>query len=603
MATKLATPRKAARKPRREELPESPNPVDIAMVAAVSGKPLPEVARRVLEEQADLIHAQRDELRLKHVGDIVRAALWGLLAIAAFAVLIAIGSVVVRAARADALIVESFKVPPAMAQQGLTGDVVATEVLDKIAAFQDDTQSIRAATSYDNNWGDDLKIDIPNTGATADQLWKLLRGWLGKETRISGEVIQTREGLALTARVGSSPGERFVAKDGNLDSLITKAAEHIMSQTQPYRYVWHLRDTGRQDQAIALLQQLTADPSLVERKWAWSGLAATYRFAGNFRASIAAADQAVSLDPKMIPARISRSYSEHILGIDQHAIDTLSAVFNAKNDGEYDQRILDANFCSALDTAGDITGDPQTFGQAIHCLETAPASYRTSLPFVQFELDAAKHDVPAMLALNQQPSSVYSPQETALNNAQARLQALTESGGEGLAEALQTFRSAQGVIAASSPYGRAIEATVIRPMEIRALLRLGRTDEAAALVNTTALDCYTCVRLRGSVAEARGNFPAAQRWFAEAVRQGPRLAQGYLDWGRLLLRAHRPDAALAKIERSAELSPNSPDPMKYWGDALAAQGKRDEALVKYDAALKIAPNWQELKQARARVAG
>ena len=140
-------------------------------------------------------------------------------------------------------------------------------------------------------------------------------------------------------------------------------------------------------------------------------------------------------------------------------------------------------------------------------------------------------------------------------------------------------------------------------MEIRALLRLGRTDEAAALVNTTALDCYTCVRLRGSVAEARGNFPAAQRWFAEAVRQGPRLAQGYLDWGRLLLRAHRPDAALAKIERSAELSPNSPDPMKYWGDALAAQGKRDEALVKYDAALKIAPNWQELKQARARVAG
>ena len=55
----------------REALPDSPNPVDIAMAAAASGKPLPALARRVLEEQAELLSAQRSEMR-RHVGERTR---------------------------------------------------------------------------------------------------------------------------------------------------------------------------------------------------------------------------------------------------------------------------------------------------------------------------------------------------------------------------------------------------------------------------------------------------------------------------------------------------------------------------------------------------
>jgi len=50
MATKVAPPPKVPRKPRREALPDSPDPIGIAMVAAVSGKPIPDVAKRVLED-------------------------------------------------------------------------------------------------------------------------------------------------------------------------------------------------------------------------------------------------------------------------------------------------------------------------------------------------------------------------------------------------------------------------------------------------------------------------------------------------------------------------------------------------------------------------
>jgi predicted TPR repeat methyltransferase len=56
------------------------------------------------------------------------------------------------------------------------------------------------------------------------------------------------------------------------------------------------------------------------------------------------------------------------------------------------------------------------------------------------------------------------------------------------------------------------------------------------------------------------------------------------------------------LKKAIELAPNWTDPLKYWGDMLAAQGKRAEALRKYDAALRLAPKWVELRRARQRVA-
>ena len=52
----------AKRRPRakRERAAESDNPVEIAMVAASSGRPLPDAARNVLEKHALLIDCQAE---------------------------------------------------------------------------------------------------------------------------------------------------------------------------------------------------------------------------------------------------------------------------------------------------------------------------------------------------------------------------------------------------------------------------------------------------------------------------------------------------------------------------------------------------------------
>jgi tetratricopeptide (TPR) repeat protein len=107
--------------------------------------------------------------------------------------------------------------------------------------------------------------------------------------------------------------------------------------------------------------------------------------------------------------------------------------------------------------------------------------------------------------------------------------------------------------------------------------------------------------MRGRVAQAMGDGGAADRWFAEAVRQGPRLSMAYAEWGRSLAQRRQYNAAEIRLKKAIALAPNWVDPVKYWGDALASQGKNANAIRRYDAAIKLAPNWLELRRARQRL--
>ena len=610
MATIVADKAKPRRKQPRERLPETPDPVEIAMVAAASGKPIPDVARKVLEAQAQLIGAQCAELRFRRVGEIVRAVLWGILATAAFALLALAAAIVVRAMRSEALVVESFRVPPAMAAQGLTGEVVATQVLDKLAEMQANSESTRAASSYANNWGDELKIDIPQTGASVDQVWKLMRGWLGNETRISGEVISAGGGLALTARVGSSPGQRFADPKAGLDGLVVQAAELIYRETQPYRYaIYAGREPGRRAERHALLKRLTADPSELERKWAYNGLSVDYREAGDFGRSAAMARKALSIDPDMIPALGNLSAIEFLEGRDQLAVDRIRRQHRLPVGDGYDAAIVQSNNCRTRNQIAYVTRNIDDALWSLQCFEQATGLAGGSRATTQATLALLRHDLPRALAVRIASTSPgYTQDEVELDNAtMALLATVQDAPPPAVAAALRRFEAAlQRALQPSlitSAYNRATIPTRVWPLQAEALLRLGRTQQAAALIARTPADCYTCVRVRGLAAQAQGDAPGAQRWFLEAIRQAPRLAPAYVDLGRLYSTAGRIGPAEARLREAQRLAPNWPDPLKYHGDVLAARGQREQALEKYDLALKFAPNWTALRDARARVGG
>lgn len=603
MPMEAAARAKPRRRIVRESVLDTPDPIDIAMAAAASGKPLPDVARRVLEEQAHLIHAQCAELRLRKIGEGVRAVLWGVLAIAAAAILALIIAIIVRASRSDALIVQSFRVPPALQAQGLTGEVIATQVLDKLSEFQEQSQSARAASSYANNWEDELKIDIPNTGASTDQVWKVLRGWLGKETRISGEVIQTKDGLALTTRVGSEPGRRFVSPTGDLDALVSQGAELIYRQTQPYRYsIWLSNHPDRVPEMGPILQRLARDPSEVERKWALNGLGYLHRLQGDLPGAVAIGERAVALDPRFPTGVLNVGVAHLLMGHDQTAVDLYRRQqgFPINN---YDERILVPNRCRLQVEVASSLRDPDELDRAASCLE-ASSNASDLAPFWRAVSGLLRHDPRLAAGYRAQPSPNISAGEVPAFTALMQMLAQMQAGpSPALIEVLDRYGAAAERNASSSPLRvpRAVMPARAWPRQAEALVMLGRLDEAQALAARTPLDCYYCLRVRGLVVQAKGDPMTAQRWFAEAVKQGPRLPAAYVDWARLLAAHKRFGGAEARFAKAAELAPNWADPLKYWGDALAAQGKRTEALAKYEAALKLAPNWAELRRARARL--
>ena len=63
----------------------------------------------------------------------------------------------------------------------------------------------------------------------------------------------------------------------------------------------------------------------------------------------------------------------------------------------------------------------------------------------------------------------------------------------------------------------------MRGGRVRCTFFSGDTASAEALIAATPLDCYLCVRVRGQIAAIKHDWPSAERWFSEAVRQAPSL--------------------------------------------------------------------------------
>jgi tetratricopeptide (TPR) repeat protein len=134
------------------------------------------------------------------------------------------------------------------------------------------------------------------------------------------------------------------------------------------------------------------------------------------------------------------------------------------------------------------------------------------------------------------------------------------------------------------------------------MVRSGDVVGADALITTTPLDCYLCVRVRGQISAIKRDWPSAERWFAEAARQAPSLPFAFSEWGEMLLAKGDIDGAITKFESAHKKTPHFADALKGWGEALARQGQAKGALAKFDEALEYAPNWKELKEAREAVA-
>ena len=154
--------------------------------------------RGLIDLQMHHLKAQFAQLRLRTIGDAAKLALQALSLAAALGVAAVLGLMVHDAMAARGMVVAGFSAPPSLAARGLTGDVLAADLTHRISGVARVTNAYSLTQSEDASAEstDRAKLDIPETGLSLNEVARFLRRRLGRETRISGDLIDLGDGSA-----------------------------------------------------------------------------------------------------------------------------------------------------------------------------------------------------------------------------------------------------------------------------------------------------------------------------------------------------------------------------------------------------------------------
>ena len=548
-------------------------------------------AAHFADERADLrrqTHLKTAAAHIHRWTDRVRLAL--LVAAAGLVTALAAGVVAMvwNAAHDHGVEIAAFSVPPDLAARGLTGTVVASMVQDRLVNYQAETHSTRAERSFANNWGKDIKVEIPETGVSIAELSRLLHDNLGHGSHIDGEVFRTAAGVTIAAR---SEGHVTTASgaDVNLDTLIDQVAQGVYEQTQPYRYGKWLALHGNVAKAADIFQTLIAGDDPVDHYWGLIGVSHTHPpTTAGLRLAVGDLRKAVMIQPHSPVAWSSLAFEEWVLGHDEPSLRAAQrGLLEAKtgsrdlNPGlayEYlrqsamfsDQALQDWSKVSADVAAGPAATGPE----------------KTVADRFGWYARIRRHEEPELPL----PSTQTAPLIADIR----KNAAYTRGSWAQLALAVEADEVALAPGDELNPRDRAWRAD--------AYGHLGRFAEAEADLRALPADRYDGWTTRGIVAALRHDWAGSDRAFAEAVGQAPSLPLAFKLWGDALVSKGDLAGAVAKYAIANAKGSHWADPLKAWGDVLARQGMRAEARAKYNTALPFAPKWEALRVARARIA-
>lgn len=560
-----------------------------------------EEANAFLKKQGALIDDQRHHLReqFKHLHLSVWEKQLGVLlrlATAVVGIVFAAGLALLvwDASHATGLFVEPFSVPPEMISKGLSGQVIAGQVLDKLTTMQNQTESPRTAQSYANNWGSDIKVEIPETGVSIGEFRRFLRGWLGHDTHISGEVFRTPTGIAVTARAGADAGATFTGAETDLDALVQKAAEHVYASTQPYRFgnwldrnVLHPETPLRLAEAAAVYRKLIESGDDIDKAWAWNGLGTlAWIREGDQRRAIEYYDNAVGIWPDFTIGHYALGFKHSEISHPEQALTHFRIASRLLHRGGD----LNPLYVPPNAAASDMM-------IALQLGDYAEAE-------TQARRGVALQDTHATMSRSQFRGFV----RTALNGlhdaADLRIDVANAPCGGGTAQNAAAFQQWQIVIVSESCTEKRTAAVsetdplrlmaTLRPLLALAHAKLGDIAQAQAVIATTPPDSYLAMRVRGMIGEQAKQWARADWWFARATAFAPSIPFAETDWGMALLARDKSDEAIEKFKLANQKGPHFADPLEGWGEALMAKNQSHLALAKFAEAEKCAPNWGRL---------
>ena len=566
---------------RRDKATEALDAIEMAenaMEATEETMGPPDPAVLLVEEQRRLIKAQVSNERMGFVLRVM-TALVGVAFVAGLAMM------VWTAANSRAVVVDPFDSPYGLTRRGHTGQVIARGVADVVTTIGTDARNSAENRAVALNWTRDVAVVVPSTGVSLGEIDKLLRGWFGKETHIGGAVTVSQDGeVSLTIRADGVRGRTFTGPESEMPRLITEAAEYIYGRFEPQLFASYLLETQRYEDAERFIPDAyAAHPgSRGALAYDWAIL-----LTGTGRPAEAVEKLRLALQYLPNDQAVWDTLIANLFDVEGEEAAARAGRELVKQRDADDQQMESANYLLLLQdwtrtievAEADVAatgGEGALGGQEISLADSE--GRRHDYAGALRHLAGAAPDAPLTLAARRMIETYR-----ALGSGD-RAGALTA------AEALDAIWQADEDVAFAF-------------YEAPCFLGLaeglsGRSAQAeAAFVRG---DRYVaCAAFRADVLEAQGLHAEADRQYGVAIRLAPSLPFAYYQRGVALLKRGDTARAVTRFRDAHQRGPRWADPLKGWGDALAAQGRWAEAAAKYAQAEPFAPEWRELHLAHA----
>ena len=556
-----------------------------------------EAEQRFLAEQSALISDQREHLReqlkqmrLKHFGERLKVTIQMMTIALGMAIVAGLGWMAVDAGRANGVVIKPFAVAPDLARRGITGEVVASQLLDKLTDITDVARSSTANGKFGAGFGQTISLQIPETGVSLGEVERWLREKLGHEQSLAGEIVQNPDGtVTLSARLDAHALPPQTAAAADLPKLIARAAELLYAREEPrtyMQYLLRLPDRAEENQAVARGMTDSHDP--VQRAYGYGmlGLIADRRgdvaeAVSNYRASDAenAGISWVVYDLASIAQ--GRGHQEESLRLARRVAALAPHDPSITKQGIYGLALSNQSLIGILlrDHAGTLAASiAQTRGDNL--------GFQGSGAAVQLQVAADRSGAHDGLTA-QDIATGFAPrtsEDVAIKAAMLAFIAYNRRDWVNYLPLLDAAIKADPTVETVSTEGD----------RAWALSQLGRIGEAEAIVARSPLDCSNCVVARGAVANAAGRYAEADHWFAEAVRIAPSVPGPPLHWGEALMVRGDPARAAVQFREAARRSPRAEEALEGLGEALALQGDAAGAAKQFAAANALTPKWGRL---------
>lgn len=549
------------------------------------------------------IRQLREQARAGTIGNIILVARlvsqWCLAALILGAS-VAAGGLLRDSLRPRTIVVGEITAAPALKAGGLDARTLASRLADKLTALQTRTRTSGRKLAVANGWPQAIRIEIPNTGISIDQLQINLRRIFVEDINLNGELLEGGGVRSLTIRGNGIAARSFSDPDADLDQLMQWAAEHVMASLQPAEFAAYLIQSGRSAEAVRFSAEVfpgtqSGDQASLLNQWG----NALLNSGGSSDEALALYQRATYLAPfywaprsNVVEALIARGEEQRAHEMGQKLRDMIEAKEGPKPTsslGPWYQLTwnLSAHLQAALGDASAYQGVGSKNQLRAPLLAILYTQLHDSVS-ARFQLRIAE----AAARNNAGDSTI-----TARLHLVRGLLALEENDPSSAVRMLRLFANEY-----RDNDNRTVRA--IMPTQIcwlaHAEQKAGEFPQAEQTL-ASAGRYVDCMRFRADLLAERGSWPKAEQAYAAAVNLAPDSPAAYYSWALALKRRGRQAESIRLLELAVKRGPCWADPRKLWGDILVAQGLSREGMRHYDQALQLAPAWRELGESRRRL--